>query len=148
MHLIQKNYFYQSTCTRQWRNIEWHEGFKFFRSAMGKNVQNIQWMATNLFSTMYQTWHSSYIQSVLTRMNSLNMLKVLALKMLIHSYFSMANYEISYLLSPSGVIQIYSQSLTCSATRGELEFSQNDSHMWTSSVFRAWISPIISSLFM
>ncbi len=29
----------------QWLNIEWLEGFKIFRHAIGKNVLNIQWMA-------------------------------------------------------------------------------------------------------
>ena len=46
-----------------------------------------------------------------------------------HSYLSMANKEISSLLTPSGAIKIYSQSLTCSTTGGELEFYQNNSLM-------------------
>ncbi len=65
-----------------------------------------------------------------------------------HSYFSVANKEISSLFSPSGAIKIYSQSLTCSTTGGEFQFFQNNSHMWTSSAFRAQISPITSSVFM
>ena len=64
-----------------------------------------------------------------------------------HSYFPMANYENSSLLSTSGAIKIYSQSLPCSTTGGELGMMSNNSHIWTSFAFRARISPAISNVF-